>query len=174
MHITLKGFPTLYVHAYGTHTHTTHTHTHTHQVSEEDSGEGATSAEDSQQRHDLEEKLRQQLCEAEMMVQQLEEESKSKGGSLPQHTHTYIHTHTTIYVHTDTRTHVHTYVYVPSASFLFTSDDHSSDIASPDTESKPGSRCVTRCRSFVIATCNCHSAVTVSMSVTALSIKCGS
>ena len=90
-----------------TRTHT-HTHTQTPQISEEDSGEGGLSAEDTQQRHDLEEKLRQ-LREAELMVRQLEEENKSKGGPPLQNTDTrLVHTHR----------HRHTYVrtYVPYAS----------------------------------------------------------
>ena len=64
-------------------------HPYSHQISEEDSGEGGMSAEDSQQqRQDLEEKLRQ-LREAELMVQRLEEESKSKGESPLQQINTY-------------------------------------------------------------------------------------
>lgn len=91
-----------------THTHTILTHvrkhahnTHAPQISEEDSGEGGLSAEDTQQRHDLEEKLRQ-LREAELMVRQLEEENKSKGGPPLQNTDTrlvHTHRHTYMYVH---------------------------------------------------------------------------
>ena len=80
-------------------------HRRSHQISEEDSGEGGMSAEDSQQqRQELEEKLRQ-LREAELMVQRLEEETKSKGESPLQQIHTHAHSHTT---HTNTHTHTHT------------------------------------------------------------------